>query len=351
MSAPLRVVLVGAAGYPGQNHTGAMYLPALRRRDDVEIVGLVATCEEDADFARGESLPLLDAETALAEVDGAVVCAPIDSRRAWIERVIEAGVPLLCDKPAAASAEDVEALAVLARDRGVAVTVAHHFRFHPMFAPTAASIARGAVGLPFSVQADLVIAGGVSQGREDLVNLGVHVVDLVRALLRGAEARAVSCHATDIGVVLSTGHANDVMSTIVLARTHDLAGVAPSAAVMHRYRVSGSHGTETVDLTKPGLRSLTSTGDYQRWIDGSSVDRLLSDWVAAVSAGRPGAVSLLDALAVARILDAACRSLTEGRPVPCDPGAALPGAPVVASAVDDAHPDPSDTTSPREETR
>lgn len=315
---PLSVALIGCSGYPGQDHLTSMYLPSLRRREDVRLLGVVACSPEETERAAAAGLEVLGWDEAVTRADAAVVTAAIDERPDVIGRVIRAGVPLLCDKPAAAHAADIEQLVALSERHQVPVTVAHHFRYHTMFAPTAASIARGAVGLPFALQADLLVAGGDSQGEHDLTNLGVHAVDLMRTLLVGSEARTVRALGTDHGCVLHIDHDNGVRSTLMLARTEPLAGVVPASTVVHRYRVSGSHGTETIDLTKPGVRSLTSTGEYQRWIDGSSVDRLLADWIAAVRAGRTGAVTLRDAVRTARILDAAEASLAAGgAPVPC----------------------------------
>jgi UDP-N-acetylglucosamine 3-dehydrogenase len=126
---PLRVGLAGL-GSMGRNH-----LRVLAARDDVEIV---AVADPDPEALRGAASPpgaqRFDEPLAMlaeAELDAVVVAAPTTAHVAIALAAIERGLPLLVEKPLAASSVDGRRIASAARERGVPVQVGHVERFNP----------------------------------------------------------------------------------------------------------------------------------------------------------------------------------------------------------------------------
>ncbi|GAB3431191.1 Gfo/Idh/MocA family protein [Flindersiella endophytica] len=318
----MRVVLAGFGGLGRQDHQTAMYAPALRAHPGFEIAGVVALTDAEHDRAAAVAqdldvprFPGLD--SALADADAAVVCGEPGLREDVVGEVISAGRHVLADKPLALSAGRVAGLAeVAAKQPQVVVAVAHHLRFHPMLRAAATAIAGGKVGLPWNVQADFLVAGGDPIPAGELHNFGCYPVDIVLALtgLDVLRVHAIAPGSQDLAVLM-LDHEYGLTSTIAFGRTVARATVDPGGLAVHRYRVSGSHGVADIDATKPAL--LVETGEQQRrrYLGDSTVTLMLDDWLAAVHAGRPAAAGLPQALAVARVLDAAQLSLRHKHPV------------------------------------
>jgi myo-inositol 2-dehydrogenase / D-chiro-inositol 1-dehydrogenase len=64
-------------------------------------------------------------------VDAAIVATPTNLHRAVTEPLLEAGLPVLCEKPCCLDPADTRTLAVLARNRGVHLQVGYWRRFVP----------------------------------------------------------------------------------------------------------------------------------------------------------------------------------------------------------------------------
>ncbi len=327
----LNVGLLGFAGFGGQDHQSTMYVPALQRnpRARVTVVASVDASDRQAaaSAAARWSLPLAaDVDALLADpaVDAVVVCAPVARRGEILADIVDRGRHVLADKPLALTAPEIRAVRTAATERPeVVVAVAHHRRLHPTLAPAVAAIAAGRVGLPWNLQADFMVAGGAMVPEGELRNLGLYPVDLTLVIL---EVPVERVHAFAVGpdtppssVLLLLDHANGVTSTITVGRAAPLLGTAPGGIVLDRYRVSGTHGTTTVDLARPALEVRTADRYETTWTGGSTVDALVADWLDAIEQGRPPAAGIAAALAVAEVLDAAERSLASGRPEPVSP--------------------------------
>lgn len=114
----------------GRNH-----LRVLAARDDVDVV---AVADPNPATLRGAASPpgaqRFDEPLAMlaeAELDAVVVAAPTTAHLAIALAAIERGLPLLVEKPLAASSADGRRIARAARERGVPVQVGHVERFNP----------------------------------------------------------------------------------------------------------------------------------------------------------------------------------------------------------------------------
>lgn len=85
-------------------------------------------------------------DAAVDRADLVAVHAPPFAHRALVERAIDAGRAVLCDKPFGTSVEDAEAMADRAARAGVPVFVNFEFRYHPVRAALRQLVRDGAVG-------------------------------------------------------------------------------------------------------------------------------------------------------------------------------------------------------------
>ena len=137
MSKPVRLAVVGA-GLVGQRH-----ITAMTQVDGVELAAVVEPGPTDQPVPVYESLDaMFDATT----VDGVILSTPtllhVEGGLACVSR----GVPVLIEKPLAASADEAEALVQTASAKDVPILVGHHRRHNPIIQKTAELIKEGAIG-------------------------------------------------------------------------------------------------------------------------------------------------------------------------------------------------------------
>jgi len=137
MGQPKRIAVVGA-GLVGQRH-----IAAISQVDGVEMVAVVEPGPSD------QTVPVfatLDQMFAAVDVDGVILSTPtllhVEGGMACVER----GVPVLIEKPLAASADEAQELIDRARKKDVPILVGHHRRHNPIIQKTAQLIKDGAIG-------------------------------------------------------------------------------------------------------------------------------------------------------------------------------------------------------------
>lgn len=337
---PVRVLAAGFAGFGDQDHQSGMYLPALADHPGFQVVAVapldgVAEPQRAAEAARSLGVPVMASLAeglARTDVDGASVCARPEARLAVLTEVMRAGKHVLADKPLALTADEVRRLQAVRAETGRVLAVAHHQRFQPMLLAAASALAAGRVGLPWNIQGDFLVAGGRPCPDGELVNFGLYPVDVLLALT-GLRVQRVYARGRDSGggghdlLMLSLEHEGGLTSTVVVGRIGPRVGMPPGRVAVHRYRVSGSHGTAMIDATRPSVTVRTATAATEVSVDPGTLWRLLDDWRAAVLRGGRCAVSTEESLAVMEVLDAARRSLASGRPevIRPVPPVAVPG--------------------------
>ncbi len=87
-----------------------------------------------------------------ARPDAVYVATPNHLHRGAVERCLEAGVPVLCEKPMAATLADAEAMVATARATGTLFGIAFDQRHHPAHDAMRAAIAAGMIGMPTAVR-------------------------------------------------------------------------------------------------------------------------------------------------------------------------------------------------------
>ncbi len=191
---------------------------------ELERAGGVLVALADLDPARARELDPARAVGDLAELLAAEpevvhVCAPLGSHAELVERCLEAGAHVLCEKPLAPDAATTERLLASAAARGRSLCPAHQYLFQPGFARVMSSLPRLAPVLHIDTVA--CSAGGEGRDAEEvvaeilphplavlerLVPGGVAALEWSSARPRPGELRATAAaEGVDVGLLVSLG--------------------------------------------------------------------------------------------------------------------------------------------------
>jgi predicted dehydrogenase len=116
------------------------------------------------------------------DIDAVYIPLPNNLHKEWTIRAAERGKPILCEKPFALNATEVDEMLAAARQHRVVLMEAFMYRFHPQYARMQELIAQGVIG---QVQ---VIRSAFSFRLEDLRNIRM------QKLLGGGSLMDVGCY-------------------------------------------------------------------------------------------------------------------------------------------------------------
>lgn len=191
---PRRAVLVGA-GQMGRNH-----LRVLNESDAVELVAVV-----DSEIPRPPEQTLGAAAFCreLSELDPAsfelaVIATPTQTHYEVARWFLERDLHVLVEKPITSSLGEARELEALASGHGVELMVGHLERLNPAVRKLKEVIESGWIGQP--IHFAITRVGGypehVKDGNNVLLDLAVHDIDVLNALVGPMELRASICHST-----------------------------------------------------------------------------------------------------------------------------------------------------------
>ncbi|SEC40418.1 Predicted dehydrogenase [Streptomyces sp. 2224.1] len=289
-----------------------------------------------------------------ADLDLIVLATPNKTHVPLATAALEAGLPVVVDKPLAATAAEAEKLAALAEDRGLLLSVFQNRRWDNDFRTARKLIEEGALGDVHRFESRFERwrpqpKGGWRESGDPaelgglLYDLGSHLVDQALVLFGPAVSvytesvvRRPGAEADDDSFIALT-HANGVRSHLWMSATAAMLGP--------RFRVLGSragyvkHGLDPQEAAlREGRRPGDEEGDWgvepeSRWGrigagaspqsgGGERVPTLPGDYPAYYAAiaralregGRPP-VTATEAAAALRALEAAKLSAAEGRTV------------------------------------
>src|ERR1044072_2736039 len=176
----LKVGVIGAGAW-GRNHVRTVAGLA-----DAE---LAAVCDTDAKvrdrLTRQYPGTLITSDVAalLQAVDAVVVASPAATHAKIAQEVIEAGKPVLVEKPFALSARDAEAVARLGTQKGVPVLAGHLLVYHPAVERLRDMVQKGELGKVFYLYGLRVNLGQVRKDENALWSFGPHDVSVALYLL------------------------------------------------------------------------------------------------------------------------------------------------------------------------
>lgn len=286
------------------------------------------------DRAAAAGIAAYDSVEAMIAADACdliYVAAPNDAHLGPVRAAAAAGLPVLCEKPIAASLADAEAMAAAVGD--TLYGTAFDQRHHPAHVAIADALAGGAIGRPVAVRivyacwvdplwtpdgsahdnwrADPTRAGGGA-----VIDLALHGLDLTERLLGEPLAalsiqlqRRIHAYAVDDGGVLAGRTASGVLFQSHVA--YNCAEVLPR----RRLEILGEHGqivaTDTMGQTAGGtvVRRCARSREETAIAFDTTASPFAAQAAAFMAAARGGAhdFSMPRDLALMRLFDGAYR--------------------------------------------
>jgi predicted dehydrogenase len=251
--ARLRIAVIGV-GHLGKEH--ARILAGL---PEVELVGVADVNLDQAQAvarrlgcqAHGNHRPLLPV------VDAAVVAVPTSWHHPIAVDFLRSGIPLLIEKPLAASLDQGENLVELARRRDVLVQVGHIERFNPAFE----RLQRYSFQTKFVECERLGPFTGRSTDIGVVLDLMIHDLDLLLTLIQAPVSRVEA-----LGVAVFGGH-EDIANARLHFANGCVANVTASRASLaprRRMRIWAPEGYASVDFAKRQLTLIQPSDDLRR---------------------------------------------------------------------------------------
>ncbi|MEV5983483.1 Gfo/Idh/MocA family oxidoreductase [Streptomyces sp. NPDC052051] len=346
---PLRVALVGY-GLAGS----VFHAPLIAATEGLVLDTVVTSHPERQEQARTEFPDVRLAATAdelwsrAGELDLVVIASPNKTHVPLATTALEAGLPVVVDKPVAGTAAEARGLAALAERRGLLLSVFQNRRWDNDFLTLRGLLAEGELGEVWRFESRFERwrprpKGGWRESGDPaeigglLYDLGSHVVDQALVLfgpVTGVYAETVVRRPgaeTDDDTFLALTHASGVRSHLYVSAT--------AAQLGPRFRVLGSeagyvkYGLDPQEAAlraggRPGpgwgeepepLWGRVGAGESPLTGGGTPVPTLPGDYPAyyaaiarALREGGPNPVTAHEAAAALDVLEAARRSAREG---------------------------------------
>jgi len=312
---------------------GAGFMGTLHAEAAAQVPGAVLTAVADVDGPRAEALarrfaaePFDDCTRMLTETElDAVIVATTDQGHVPPTlAALEAGLPVLLEKPIATTCEDAHRILEATGDRGIPLLLGHVVRHDPRYRAVKDAVDRGELGELECIRAsrlNLASQQGRLGGRVSvLLFLGVHDFDLLR-WLTGAECRSVYARPVSRLFAGRAMETQDLVLTLV-EMTDDTIAVVTSGWLLpethpfqgeFRLEVLGTRGLAEVDLEEQGLREVTPSG-MTRPRFGHAVAEQLRHFLAVVRGETEPAVTGEDGFRALEMALAAEKSMVTRQP-------------------------------------
>jgi myo-inositol 2-dehydrogenase/D-chiro-inositol 1-dehydrogenase len=241
---------------------GRTHLRALKDSTEVTVVAVTEPVAASAAQLHEQSLavyPTVEEMFAGSELDGVLIAVPTPQHIETARKALEAGLPVLCEKPFGLVPEEAREMGKLADDRGLALQIAYWRRFVPELVSLRNDLADGKYG-----NAHLLVCSQWDEApppiafRQDsggiYIDMGVHEIDEMLWLLGQdfAEVKAQVFPTTE-----DPDAQNDVDSTQALVM---LSGGTSAALSLGRFyeggdvvsvALFGSKGHTRFDVVSP----------------------------------------------------------------------------------------------------
>ena len=196
----MKVIQLGIGGM------GNTWLNAVRKSQEVDYAGFV---EINDDIARQQAAAYgLDADAIFKtlpealeqlQADAVIDVTPPQFHRANSILALEAGLPVLSEKPLAHSPEDAQAIVAKARETGILHMVAQNYRYRPLAQTLKSLLDSGELGAVAAVRAEFYKGPHFGGFREEMphpliIDMAIHHFDMMRYFLNSdvCEIRARS---------------------------------------------------------------------------------------------------------------------------------------------------------------
>ncbi|MGK8524375.1 Gfo/Idh/MocA family protein [Nocardia asteroides] len=333
----------------GYGSAGAVFhAPLIAAQPRMRVAAVVTSSEERAERARAAHPGVrvvpraADLFAAPGAIDLAVIATPNHTHAPLARQALEAGLPVVVDKPFTVSVDDAEDLLARAERSGLALSVFQNRRWDGDFRTVRRLIETGKLGRVRRFESRFerwrpVPKGGWrevgtdEQGAGILLDLGSHLVD--QAVTLFGPVRSVYCEldrrrdeiTTDDDAFLALTHTGGVRSHLWMS--------AVAAHLGPRFRVLGSRAayvTYGLDPQEDALRSGRRPGDGSDWgtVEPARWGTLGAGPDFAPTPTAPGDYPAFYSAMAAALLD--------GAPVPVDPRDAVTTLRLLAKARESA---------------
>lgn len=307
-------------------HARQAMIPAIRESSNGQVFALAsrdpAKCRQWAsELGLPRACASYDELLADPDVDAIYNPLPVSQHLPWALKCAEAGKPMLCEKPLAASAAEARQMAAAFSARQLPVAESLMYRFHPLTRRYLDLVRQGVVGRPVlarssftagvfnddNIRFNRAAAGGA------LRDLGCYCVSILRAIA-GSEPRAVKSLAylgpnngVDEGIVAALAFPDGLLATL---------GASFRSAFECSYELVGSEGRLLVDfgamVAWPGgsfkIRQWRKNEYLEIEIPAANHYRLAAeDFARAVLTGTPPAYPMEDSIRNLEVMDAILR--------------------------------------------
>ena len=258
-----------------------------------------------------------------ARVDVIYIPLPNALHEEWILRSLEAGLPVLCEKPLTTSLDAAKRVQAAAAQANLPVVEAFMYRYHPLFDVVRELLAAGAIGTLRTITSrftfvadDGWVASSAALGGGALLDVGCYGVHLSR-MLTGEEPRRIAGLAT-FGAVDETFMGLLEFPSGVQAQLE--ASIVSSER--HGAEIHGSSGSIRIPMPwLPGREPASFI--LERWGEDDEIHEVagadtyaleVADLSEAVRSGRAPRWALGDAVANMDVVDALLRAARESAP-------------------------------------
>lgn len=181
-------------GMVGLGKMGLSHLAMVRAHPEVQLVAACDTMTYLTDvlekYTGLKCYSNLDGMLAEEQLDAVVVSTPSKMHAAMVQKTLDHGLHVFCEKPFVLDVSDGERLVQLADSKGLVTQVGYHYRFVGAFQEAARIVRSGALGTVHHVRAEaygpvvLRPTGGTwrtakSEGGGALYDYACHAIDLV----------------------------------------------------------------------------------------------------------------------------------------------------------------------------
>ena len=322
MTAPLRIGILGCASIADRMieaaaNTKTAVVQAVASRDAARAAGWAETRGVPHSF--GSYDELLGSNL----VDAVYVPLPNSLHAAWSIAALEAGLPVLCEKPLCTHGEEAGLVAMTARKANLPLLEGYMYRYHPQWTAVRDMLDQGVIGELSTMESCFTwmcddrseIPASDTLGGGALLDVGGYCVHLARTIAGdnpwrvAAFERRSEVDDTMLGLLdfpgrflarFETSIANYERHRVEIAGTRGaivvenpwVAGTGPATIILHR------ENEEPRSITVPGANAYTLQ---------------LEHFVELVRRGGVDEDSLEDSLAQARVVDALFASALTGR--------------------------------------
>jgi len=310
----------------GSGRIAQTYLACWKAMEDCELVGVCdtnpAVSAAAAEAYGGKAYPNHRDMLGKEKLDAVIVCTPPSTHRSITCDVIAAGAHVLCEKPIATKASDLSAMVQDAQAKGRRLMMASKFRYVDDIVAAASLLKAGILGKPIRLEntfaswldvrqrwnSDPHIAGGGV-----LIDNGTHSVDISRFLM-GPITEVMAYHGPRVQPieVEDTSH-------VSFRCESGATGTIDLSWSLHKERDSfiDVYGTEGM-MSIGWKRSRYRQNHMNSWVEfGTGYDKnkafmaQLRNFVAHCQGTEAPRITLEDAMASVRVIEAAYASATE----------------------------------------